>query len=216
MLWSFAPGSNVVVVTSLDSGAKELRVCSNDEPRGARVVEDKTGGGERLFHHPLLSPARVILFGSGHVARAIAPIAASVGFAVAVCDEHGVGIEALPGARWLVESSELVDIEREIGPLGSSDYAVIVTRDHAVDQRILERLLPREDLAYLGMIGSRGKVARFRKRLEAKGIATDARWARLHAPIGLDIRAETPEEIAVAVVAQLIDVRQQTRRGGGD
>ena len=206
-------GESVVVATSLDSGAKELRARGDEEPRVPRV--ELAGDGERIFHHPLVSPERVILFGSGHVARAVAPIAASVGFAVVVCDEHRADLDEVPGARWLVESSDPADIEVEIGPLGSSDYAVIVTRDHALDQRILERLLPREDLAYLGMIGSRGKVGRFRKRLEAKGLVTEARWARLHAPIGVDIRAETPEEIAVSVVAELIHARQQRRGEGG-
>jgi serine/threonine protein kinase/WD40 repeat protein len=92
---------------------------------------------------------------------------------------------------------------------------LIFTRDHAIDQKLLEELIGRDEIGYLGMIGSRGKIERFRKRLEAKGIIDDSdlgmqRWARLRAPIGLDIGAETPEEIAIA--AELIACRQVAGR----
>ena len=62
-------------------------------------------------------------------------------------------------------------------------------------------------MAYLGLIGSQGKIGRFKKRIEAKGLATPERWARLRAPIGIDIGAETPAEIAISVAAELIRVR---------
>ena len=90
-------------------------------------------------------------------------------------------------------------------PLDAGTYVVIVTRDHAVDQRLVEALYDHE-LAYLGLIGSRRKIEMFRRRIEAKG-KDPARWGRIRAPIGLDIGAETPEEIAVAIVAELIGVR---------
>src|SRR5207302_9188023 len=94
-------------------------------------------------------------------------------------------------------------------PLDARTYALIVTRDHPTDQRLLEALIDR-DLAYLGLIGSRRKIEMFRKRLEAKGV-DPARFERLHAPIGLDIGAQTPEEIAVAIVAELIAERARRR-----
>jgi xanthine dehydrogenase accessory factor len=83
-----------------------------------------------------------------------------------------------------------------------------VTRDHAIDQQLLEQLIAHPHLGYLGMIGSRGKIARFKKRLEAKGMLDDATWARLRAPIGLDLGAETPEEIALSILAELVQVRR--------
>src|SRR5207253_647030 len=100
------------------------------------------------------------------------------------------------------------ELERELGAVGGEDYLVILTRDHAVDQQILEHWLTDERLGYLGMIGSRGKLGRFKKRLEQKGIGEARHWERLHAPVGLPIGAETPEEIAVAVIAELISVRR--------
>jgi xanthine dehydrogenase accessory factor len=197
-----------VLVTPLVGGDKYLRDVRPGEAEATRV---EVSEGCECLVEPLLPAARLLLFGAGHVARAIAPIAASVGFVVIVCDGTDDPGSAAAAAT-VVNSFDVRDVERDIGALGPSDYAVIVTRDHSVDQAILERLLPRDDLAYVGMIGSRGKVARFRRRLDAKGVATPERWERLHAPIGIDIAVETPQEIAVSIVAQLIDVRGRRRR----
>jgi xanthine dehydrogenase accessory factor len=100
-----------------------------------------------------------------------------------------------------------------LGRLGENDFAIIFTRDHAIDSRILEHLLPRLELSYLGMIGSANKVERFKRRLEAKGIATPDRWARLRSPIGLRIGAESPAEIAISVLAELIRTRAEALVG---
>lgn len=202
----------VTLITPLDGGPK--RMGEAPEPGHRHPVHD----GARLIE-PFWPRARVLLFGAGHVSRAIAPLAAGVGFDVVMCDDDDTGAaSALGQPAWLhrlVESFDVRDVVAALGPLGTSDYALIVTRDHAVDQTILEQLLPNEGLTYLGLIASRGKIGRFRKRLEAKGIATEARWSRLHAPIGLDIGAETPEEIAVSVVAELVQVRNQGQARAG-
>ena len=166
----------------------------------------------------LVRPAeRVILFGLGHVARAIGPLVHGLGFEVVVCDDGETGaIDRAPAwARTVVDSFGVADAEKALGRFGPGDLVLIVTRDHAVDQRILEALIDRDDLGYLGMIGSRGKLGRFKKRLEAKGLGGDAAWARLRAPIGLDLGAETPEEIAVAVAAELIALRRRGEAAPG-
>lgn len=194
-------------VTTISSivGPVEVR-----EGAGAKVSWD----GERLVE-PHWPRDRVILFGAGHVARALGPLASGVGFDVILCDDNETG--ALDSAHhWsagAVESFDLYDVRKQLGGLGRGDFALILTRDHAVDQRILEELLPHAgDLEYVGLIGSPGKIGRFRKRLFAKGLADDESWARLRAPIGFDIGAETPEEIAIAVVAELIKERAELHR----
>jgi xanthine dehydrogenase accessory factor len=161
---------------------------------------------------------RLVLFGAGHVGRAIGPLARSCGFEVVVCDDGDTGaLDApVPWADRIVDSFDTGDVEAALGTLGVGDHVLIVTRDHAVDLRILEQLIGKDDLSYLGMIGSRGKVGRFRKRLAVKGVGDDARWARLRAPIGLDLGAETPEEIAVAVVGELIALRRRGEPRAGD
>ncbi len=194
-----------VLVSRLDGAAMTL------EERPAHGARRPELAGER-FAEPILPPDRVILFGSGHVARALGPVLAGLGFEIALCDDNETG--ALEEAPWwtlhTVESFDLPDVERALGPIGFCDYLIITTRDHAIDQRILEQALAHPalpDLAYLGLIGSQGKIGRFRKRLEAKGVATAERWQRLRAPIGLDIAAETPAEIAISVAAELIRLR---------
>ena len=197
------------LITQLDTGAVTVEEAA---VHGARrpVLE-----GHR-FTAPIWPRDRVILFGLGHVARALGPLLAGVGFEVHVCDDNETGaLDQEPSwAAGAVHSFELADVARALGPLGAADHLVIMTRDHAVDQRILEQALALDALpalGYLGLIGSLGKIGRFRKRLEARGLATPERWSRLRAPIGLDIAAETPEEIAVSVAAELIALRN---RGG--
>jgi xanthine dehydrogenase accessory factor len=203
----------VQLVTPLDGAPLAVRAVD----AGARNLARAARGADALVE--LVRPAeRLILFGAGHVGRAIGPLARSCGFEVVVCDDGDTGaLEATPAwADAMVASFDVADVVKVTGGLGDGDHVLIVTRDHAVDQRILEQLIDRDDLAYLGMIGSRGKVGRFRKRLAMKGLADDARWARLRAPIGLDLGAETPEEIAVAVVAELIALRRRGVPQAGD
>lgn len=196
-----APG---YLFTPLDGSGKRFVATERHGSRRARVDDG-------ALIEPLVAEARLILLGCGHVGRAIGVLAAGVDFQVVACDDDDTGALAdpLPWATQVVPSFEIADLERAIGPLGDGDYALVVTRDHAIDERLVERLLPRDELSYLGLIGSRGKIGRFEKRLRAKGVATDARLARLHAPIGVDIGAETPAEIAVSTVAELIAVRNR-------
>jgi xanthine dehydrogenase accessory factor len=194
------------LITDLDGGGK--RVEERGEPPAAPIRDD----GE--FVEPIRATDRLFVIGCGHVGRALGEVAARLDFELIACDDGETGALDAPlaWAAQTVPSFELADIERAAGTLGEGDHVAIVTRDHALDERLLERLLQNESLGYLGLIGSRRKVERFRRVLEAKQVATPERWARLRAPIGLDIGAETPEEIAVAIAAELVAVRRaQTR-----
>ena len=167
------------------------------------------------FVEPVRPRDRVIVFGAGHVARCVVPLASSVGFEVVVCDDDETGeLQTPPQADRVIASFDLRDVQRELGSVGAGDYIVVVTRDHAVDQDIVERALAIESLAYLGVIGSLGKIGRFKKRLAAKGVVPVERWESISAPIGIDIAAETPHEIAVSIVAELIKRRNTERVRG--
>jgi xanthine dehydrogenase accessory factor len=163
------------------------------------------GGEMEIFVEPLVPEPPLVVCGAGHVARAVVPLARSVGFAPIVIDdlEELASKERFPDALELVDSFDVRDWKGV--PLDDNTYALIVTRDHAQDQALLEQLIVRE-LAYLGLIGSRRKIELFKQRLTARGV-DPARFERLRAPVGLDIGAQTPEEIAVAIVAQLIETR---------
>jgi xanthine dehydrogenase accessory factor len=215
-----------VLVTPIEGEPLSLRAAASGDPALHRpVVADgalleRLGGGERA-----------IVFGFGHVAKSVGPLLAGLGFEVIVCDDDETGSISRQESReagaaspaWasrVIESFDPIEVERGLGGFSANDYILIVTRDHAVDQQILEKLIGRADLGYLGMIGSRGKVGRFRKRLEAKGLlesdAAKARWASLRAPIGLDIGAETPQEIAVSIAAELVALRRRGAANVGD
>ncbi|HEU4411500.1 MAG TPA: xanthine dehydrogenase accessory protein XdhC [Polyangiaceae bacterium] len=165
------------------------------------------GGEVEAFVDPMGRRERLVLVGGGHVNRALAPLGAALGFEVWVVDdlEEAASPERFPGATRLVHSWQPNEWGAE---LGRDAYVVIATRDHAVDQGVLEQLARLGATpAYLGVISSRAKMARFRKRLEAKGVGRD--WvARVRGPIGVAIGAETPAEIAVSVAAELVAVRR--------
>jgi xanthine dehydrogenase accessory factor len=159
------------------------------------------------FVEPVLPRDRLLLFGSGHVACALAALAASIGFEVVACDDDELlSPERFPTAR-RVDSLDVADVLAALGPFGRGDHALIATRDHDRDQAVLEQLLPHRELASLGMLGSQRKRERLRARVESRGGLDTAAWARLRCPVGLAIGAETPEEIAVSVVAELVRIR---------
>jgi xanthine dehydrogenase accessory factor len=197
-----------ILFTTLDGSPKRI-LLESARRRHARVEGDE-------LVEPVWPSPRLVLFGYGHLARAILPLAESLGFEGVVCDDNQTGAidDMPPHCSTLVSSFALGDVEARLGRLGRHDYLLILTRDHAIDQRILEELLPLGDaLEYLGLIGSLGKVGRFKKRILGKGMATEEEWKRLRAPMGLDIEAETPEEIAVSIMAELIARRNRGKRG---
>jgi xanthine dehydrogenase accessory factor len=171
------------------------------------------GGEMEVFVEPLVPASPLVVCGGGHVAHALVPLARRCGFAPIVVEEAAevASPARFPDATRIVDSFDVRDWKDV--PLDAGSYVVIVTRDHAQDQALLEQLvaLPEgREPGYLGLIGSRRKVEMFKQRLSARGVDPE-RLARLHAPIGLDIGAETPEEIAIAIVAELIQVRAGRR-----
>ncbi len=165
-------------------------------------------GGEMVVHLEVLeAQPRLVVFGAGHVARPLARLAAECGFGVTVVDtrEDWLSAERFPSAARAVRDPEAFAREWD----GSAaDFAVVTTHDHALDQKVVQALLPR-GLRFTGLIGSLAKQRKFALRLRARGFS-DGDLARLRTPVGLAIGARTPEEIAVSIVAELVSVR----RGG--
>jgi xanthine dehydrogenase accessory factor len=163
------------------------------------------GGQMSVFLEVLEPGPRLVVFGAGHVAKPLAAIAAGCGFDVTVVDERPewASEERFPHARLWVGAPE--DFVREWKGHGG-EFVVIVTHDHALDQRLVQELLARP-LRFLGMVGSVPKQRKFALRLRARGFS-DQQIARLRTPLGLAIGAQTPEEIAVSVAAELVAVRR--------
>jgi xanthine dehydrogenase accessory factor len=163
------------------------------------------GGEMSVFLECMTAAPRLFLFGAGYIAKPLAAIAAGCGFEVEVIDARPEwAIESrFPTSRVVLRAPDAYARELETT---AEDYAVIVTHDHALDQQLVQALLPRP-LRFLGMIGSVPKHRKFVLRLRARGFA-EADIERLRTPLGLGIGAETPEEIAVSVVAELVAVRR--------
>ena len=203
----------LVLVTPLDGGPLAVRPPREGDPKPHQPVVVDGALVERLGRGE-----RVVIFGLGHVARTLGPHLAQLGFHVIACDDNETGAAAAAGpwAEQVIESFDAREVEAAVGGFGPDDHVLIITRDHSIDQQLLEQLIGHAQLGYLGMIGSRGKIGRFRKRLEAKGLYDETTWRRLRAPIGLDIGAETPEEIAIAIAAELIAHRRRGEPQAGD
>jgi len=154
---------------------------------------------------PVVKAGRVYIFGGGHVSQALVPAIAAVGFRPVVFDDRPefTDLTLFPQAD---ESfcGRFEELERYI-TITPDDYVVIMTRGHQADYEVLTKTL-RSGAKYLGCIGSRKKLALCRERLLEAGFTAEE-YAAVHAPIGLAIGAETPEEIAVSVTAELIAVR---------
>src|SRR6185295_6405976 len=148
--------------TPLDGGSLLVRDTRDDDPR---AHEPRIIGGKLIERVGLTE--RVVMFGHGHVARVLGPLLDDLGFAIVVCDDGETGAidEAPPWADKVLESFDAAEVERRLGGFSANDYVLVLTRDHAIDQQLLEALIHNTQLGYLGMIGSRGKVGRFLKRL---------------------------------------------------
>jgi xanthine dehydrogenase accessory factor len=151
-----------------------------------------------------------LIAGGGHVGRAVAEHAHLVGFEVIVVEDR---LEFAEPARYpagvVTRHGEFAYAIKEF-PIDEQTYVAIVGRGHPVDMKALVACLD-TPAAYIGMMGSRRKVALARKSLIESGQATEAQLARLYAPIGLDIGAETVPEVAASIVAQLVAVRRTGR-----
>ena len=170
------------------------------------------GGQMSLYIEPLRVRPPLVVFGAGHVGAALCALATRAGFDVAVADPRDdlLTPARLPDAALLVDDYDAEDFARL--PFGPDAFVVVATHDHQVDQRIVEDVL-RRDFRYVALVASRRKATLARERAAAKGIADDV-IARLVSPAGLDIGAETPEEIALSIVAQMVEVRRRADAAG--
>jgi xanthine dehydrogenase accessory factor len=167
-------------------------------------------GDPAYYVEPLIRAGRVYIFGGGHVAQELVPVLSHVGFSVVVFEDR----EAFSDKKLFSGVTDTVlgrfdqiDASVIIHP---EDYVVIMTRGHQADFDVLRQVL-RTRAAYIGCIGSRKKVEATQKRLVEDGIPREE-LVRVHSPIGLEILAETPAEIAISIAAQLIRHRAELCR----
>jgi xanthine dehydrogenase accessory factor len=166
------------------------------------------GGTLDIFVEPVLPVPVLYLFGAGHVAVNLYKVAQNAGFDVVVVDDRETyaNRERFPEAREI----HAEDFDQSMAKLAPNEsaYIVIVTRGHRDDMRVL-RWAVQTPARYIGMIGSKRKVIAIYHELEKEGLPPEL-FERVHAPVGLDIGAVTPEEIAVAITAELIALRRHS------
>lgn len=164
------------------------------------------GGDVEVFIEPILSAPTLYIFGGGHISLAIAKIGKLIGFKIAVIDDRAefANPQRFPEAELILAK----DFNKAFSELqiGKSSYLVIVTREHQYDELVLEWALGTQ-AKYIGMLGSKTKNETIFSHLRAKGIAQE-QLDKVNAPIGLEIYAQTPEEIAVSILAEIIKVRR--------
>ena len=184
--------------------ARTLKYNMVDPSRGDPGV---CGGTVEVFVEPILPPAMVVVIGAGHVGKAVVHLAKWLGFRVAVSDDRPEFCtpESVPGADayYPVEMGKLVDHLK----INRLTYIVITSRGSNVDALGLPSLLE-TSASYIGVIGSKRRWLTTVKALKEQGVS-DEKIARVHSPMGLELNAETPEEIAVSILAEILMLKDK-------
>ena len=188
-----------------DGKPRTMEFSMADPARGDPGV---CGGTVTIFVEPILPPATVVVMGAGHVGRAVVHLAKWLGFRVVVSDDRPefCNPEATPGADVYL-SCPLAEISSQIS-ITTSHYLILATRNVMVDVPGLPALLE-TPAAYIGIIGSKRRWTTTRNMLLEAGLPEE-KLKRIVSPMGLELQAETPEEIAVSILAEII----MLRRGG--
>src|SRR5512134_3299547 len=186
------------------SEAQNLSYTMADPSRGDPGV---CGGTVEVFVEPILPPATIVVIGAGHVGKAVVHLAKWLGFRVAVSDDRPefCNPEAVPGADayYPVEMGKIPEQLK----INKRTYIVITSRGANVDVVGLPGLLE-SNPAYIGVIGSRRRWLTTVKGLKEKGVSEE-KIARVHSPMGLELNAETPEEIAVSIMAEVLMLKDR-------
>ena len=188
---------------------EELKTQITETPQsGIYEIE-----GQKFFIEHLKRQAHLVICGGGHVSQQVIELAGKVGFHVTVLEDRPYFADR---AREAGADLVLCDaFEKSLqGIAGTPDtYFLVVTRGHRFDRACLEQIL-KKPYAYVGMMASRGRSALLKKQMAGDGFDRKA-LDEMHTPVGLSIHAETPEEIAVSIVAELIQIKNQTKKTAG-
>lgn len=199
----------VVVASALEALThRRSSLASFERAEGGWARARPQSGAVDIFFEVLAQPPHIVIVGAGHIAVPLAQIASLLEFRVTVLDDRPeyATPERFPTAHELLVGPYAETLASV--PTGRDTFVVLVTRGHVHDQACLELMLEREP-AYIGMIGSKRRVRTVMENLARRGFDPQ-RLKSVFAPVGLDIRAQSPGEIAVAILAEIINVR----RGG--
>jgi xanthine dehydrogenase accessory factor len=173
-------------------------------------LEMHCGGKVEVFFDPIMPRPELYIFGAGHIGREVANYASDFGFRISLFDERKEIFDDLDICDFTeVSENYFTAIEKSI--FTNNTFVVILTPKHEYDERIVTEIA-RKPFAYLGMIGSKRKVAEVKKNLKEQHHFTDEQINRIDMPIGIKFNAVTPAEIALSIVAKLIDVKNTLKK----
>ena len=163
------------------------------------------GGTVEVYIEPIIPNPKVFIFGTGHITKALAPLLVHAGFRVKIADDDANLLTGYPLPD-VIETltGDLANIAYDLQG-DSETYIVLLSRGFSRDRAILENLITK-NFKYIGMIGSANKIRTMKEDIKKDGVEESA-FSKFKAPVGLDIGAETPDEIAISIVAELIAVR---------
>jgi xanthine dehydrogenase accessory factor len=201
------PGIPVEFLEKIDMVANSLLEAG--DPSDFREIELSIAGEEpssTFFLEPVFPFPKLIIAGAGHIGKALSHLSSMLGFEVTVIDDRPAYANTvnIPDASHIIVG----DIGKAMHDItkGDDTYAVIVTRGHKDDAEALKPCIG-SGLAYTGMIGSRKKIAAMRNHFIESGWATNEQWDSIYAPVGVDIKSQSVEEIALSIAAQLVMVK---------
>lgn len=214
VLWSEkerAPVGKLGLGDLMDSVAYDARRAL-DEREHRHLVYEQPEGSVKIFVEVQAQPSQLIIVGAGHIAVPLASIAATCDFEVTVLDDRPqyAHPDRFPMAKSVIAGPFRAELSklRDAGMLDSHTYIVLVTRGHSHDVDSMLEVLD-EPLAYIGMIGSKRRIRAVFELLEREQGIDPAKFDSVYAPIGLDIGARTPAEIAVCIMAEIINVMRK-------
>ncbi|MHA1214237.1 MAG: XdhC family protein [Candidatus Hodarchaeales archaeon] len=190
---------------------KEYELLEGSSPKATGML---CGGNMTLFYDIIGIGHKAFIFGAGHISQKLTPLLSSLGFSVTIIDNREFFVEDsfkdIPYANTV--TGKLPDVIKDLG-IPPKSFVVVMTYSHDLDEKILGFILKEfnEEVKrwkYLGMIGSKRKVKEVFSRLEKEGINKEL-LDLIHAPIGIPIGSQTPEEIAISIAAEIIKVRNE-------
>lgn len=202
-------GGGAVEMQVMDH-ARQVLIDGKPARKSYQLAEDlemQCGGNMEIYFEPFMGELKLYIFGAGHVGREVGKYASDFGFNIIFVDHRPEIYREFESsyAKCIVD-----DYVQSLAKIDFSerDFIVITTPKHEYDENLLAKLAT-EKLAYLGMIGSKRKVAEVRKRLLSEKTITEGQLDFVDMPIGIPFKAETPAEIAISILAKLIDVKNQ-------
>jgi xanthine dehydrogenase accessory factor len=189
---------------SINEGTPRIASFTLDMEKGK--LDMMCGGTVEVYIEPVLPSEKLIIFGAGHITKALAPMMAKIGFLVSVVDDSPdfVKKDYFPD----IEDVHIEDMEVFAGSVSSESktYIIVLSRGFSRDKAILRQLLKKE-FRYIGMIGSQRKIENMIMELKREGIPEEV-FSMLKSPVGLDIGAETPEEIAISIAGEILAIKK--------